>query len=256
MDMITTKCVNGVIKAGDTVLSTPDDDFGCLVGCVKKIALAGTPEHDTDNETDDVYVDFLAFEYSKKRTREIEKNFCGLFSVKGSIEEYGLDETIMAPQCLIKIIDAGEAALNRLLDSGYNAACHCYGILSGLNTGIKIELEKNVMEALNHAVSGFKITRIINGEKTDIELSCQELSNAYYFSRNKNYREDIIGILKDKDSEDLYGYTLDEICADDILMSDIFQEYEKNREEYNMEWTEAAYEAIRDVLSESERSKQ
>ena len=257
MKTITTKCVNGEIQAGDIVISTPDDDFACLIGRVTKINLLGTPEHDeeTGNETDNVHVNFLEFDYSEKRIAEIEKEFCGLYSVKKSLDEYAIGDVIMAPCCLIRITDIGEACLKYLLQSGYNAACYCYEILSGLTDQIELEqpsmirLLPNEMECLNHADSGFKITRIIHGKKVDIELTVQELNEAFYCQEHKYHVYDIEITLEEMESDgELQGFTAEKIRTDGALMRKIVSDYEDNRDDHQMAWSDAALEAIRDNI--------
>ena len=110
---------------------------------------------------------------------------------------------------------------------------------------IKIELIKNEMEILNHATSGFKITRIINGQTVDVELTDQELNNAFYYQENI-YRISDIGIVLEKMEEDnsLEDYTAEEICKNDALMEKIVSEYNDNIDNHNMEWNEAARDAI------------
>ena len=55
-----TICLNGALKVGDTVLSTPISEYSCLVGVVTDIHPLGSKKHDeeTENYTDDVWVDF------------------------------------------------------------------------------------------------------------------------------------------------------------------------------------------------------
>ena len=83
MSIVTTKCVNGSLQEGDWVISTPDDEYSCLIGRVTKINLLGSPAHDeeTENETDDVHVNFMEFDYHKNHIKEIEDEFCGLYTV-------------------------------------------------------------------------------------------------------------------------------------------------------------------------------
>ena len=127
--MITTKCVNGVLSVGDLVISTQVDEYSCLIGRVMRINLLGSAEHDTENETDDVHVNFLEFDYSEKRIQEIEEIFSELYGEKKTFDECPLDDVIMPPDNLILINHIDEARLKYLLQSGFNAACFCYGIL-------------------------------------------------------------------------------------------------------------------------------
>lgn len=134
MNNITTKCVNGDLRVGDLVLSVPDDDYSCLVGRVLRINLLGTPEHDaeTENDTDDVHVDFMEFAYSKKRIKEIEAVFSELYGYKKKYHECPIDDTIMAPETLIRITGINEKRLQLLLENEYNAACYCYKVVRDL----------------------------------------------------------------------------------------------------------------------------
>ena len=56
--MIKTRCLNGTIRVGDTVVSVPIEDYACLIGVVKEIVPVGAENHDTGNETDDIHVNF------------------------------------------------------------------------------------------------------------------------------------------------------------------------------------------------------
>ncbi len=97
-----TECINGILKAGDIVLSTAYDDYPCLVGRVKGIDLLGSEGHNTGNETDDVHVDFTG-NYSPRRIREIEKTFAALYGEKRAFADIPLDDVIMSPASLIRI---------------------------------------------------------------------------------------------------------------------------------------------------------
>lgn len=196
MDKITTKCVNGDLKVGDLVISTPDEEYSCLIGRVMKINLLGTPEHDqeTANETDDVHINFLEFDYSKKRIKEIEEMFSDLYCTKKRFNELPLDDAIIAPECLIRITELDEEILQNLLENGYNAACYCYGVLStqtrqseadntadGNSSDIKAHIFKVIDSAL--AIAGYKV---MDGDRnsviirhspsdTDYEIKVEEL---------------------------------------------------------------------------------
>jgi len=191
MKTITTKCLNGILKIGDLVIATPDDDYGCLIGRVMQINLLGTPEHEaeTDNETDDVHVNFLEYDYSKKRIKEIEAICSELYREKRSFDEYPLDDVIMSPNCLIRITDIGDNQIKTLLHSGYNAACYCYSILSGMVDRIKPEDEtitQHIFDVTETALTlaGFEV---MDGDRysfivrhgssdTDYEIKINELA--------------------------------------------------------------------------------
>jgi hypothetical protein len=122
------------------------------------------------------------------------------------------------------------------------------------NNEIKIELVKNEMECLNHANSGFKITRIINGQTVDIELSSQELENAFRLQEHNYYVMDVETVLEEMEEDDeLQNHTAEEIKANEILMNNIVSDYEENREEDNMPWHDAVLAAIKDNITNTEQ---
>jgi hypothetical protein len=135
--MATTQCVNGILKVGDLVISAPDDEYSCLIGRVMQINLPGSSEHDaeTANETDDVHVNFLEFEYSLERKWEIGAMLSEYYGRNMNFDECPLDDVIMAPGSLIRINHVDEACITHLLQSGFNAACFCYGTLKEIRGG-------------------------------------------------------------------------------------------------------------------------
>ncbi len=126
----TTICLNGELKPGDLVLSTPDEDYACLVGTVLAINKVGTPEHDaeTENTTDDIHVDFMNSDYSEERIREIEEMFSDLYGTPKTFEECPIDDTIMSPDALIRITGTRGELLRSILSS-YDAAEALYRIV-------------------------------------------------------------------------------------------------------------------------------
>lgn len=121
--------INGVIKPGDMVISMPCDGYGCLVGTITDIKPFGSNDRDTDNETDDVYVDFSALNYSDERRQEIEKQFEELYGEHKSFDELPLDMVIMAPETLIKITGIKPDELNSLLNREAHTSAYCKHIL-------------------------------------------------------------------------------------------------------------------------------
>lgn len=179
MITISTKCVNGELRAGDLVISTPDEDYPCLIGRVLKINLLGTPEHDeeTSNETDDVHVNFMEFDYPQKRIREIEAIFSELYGERKNFDECAIDDVIMAPDCLIRVTGIDEDLLPGLLESGFNAACYCFTILRRLTEQsesdipaakeMQSEIKTHILDVIESgiALSGYKI---MDGDRDSI----------------------------------------------------------------------------------------
>lgn len=134
--MADTKCLNGVLRRGDLVLSTADDAYGCLVGRVFNIIPLGAPDRDTDNKTDDVYVDFSG-DYSDKRIMEIETAFSGLYDESKTMDDIALDYVIMDPECLIRITGTDDKTLAWLMESEENAELHAYRVLRRQSGSLK-----------------------------------------------------------------------------------------------------------------------
>lgn len=131
---ITTTCVNGELRVGDLVISIPNVDYACLVGTVMVINLLGTPEHDaeTENETDDVHVNFVDTAYSKHRMKEISDMFSDLYGTKKKFWECPIDDAIMAPEFLIRITGIDDDILMRLLRCEESARLFCQGVQAAL----------------------------------------------------------------------------------------------------------------------------
>lgn len=107
------------------MLSTPSNDYACLVGRVLSIDKVGTPEHGTDNPGDDIHVNFMSMEYSENRMREIEQMLGDLYgrpTSPGIMPPVDVDDVIMAPDMLYNITGIGKEDLAAILDSGENAA--------------------------------------------------------------------------------------------------------------------------------------
>jgi len=126
-----TICINGELKVNNLVLSTFDDDFAYLVGSVSEIRALGSPEHETENDEDDVYVNFSEFEYFPIRIKEIERMFSDLYGYPKVFEELPLGDVIMSPSCLINISGIDEVVLRRLLECESNAAEYCNSVIQG-----------------------------------------------------------------------------------------------------------------------------
>ncbi len=125
MDLVTVKCLSGTVSVGELVISTADTDYACLVGKITEINLLGSPEHDTENETDDIHVNFMDAEYSEQRKQEISKMFSALYHAEKRFEDCPLDDVIMAPEHLIRITSVSGHILCKLLESRENAMLFC-----------------------------------------------------------------------------------------------------------------------------------
>ena len=127
----TAQALNGEIRTADWVIVKPDDDYGCLVGMVIEINPLGSPEHDTDNETDDIHVDFVTeTSYSDKRMSEIAEQFSDLYDEEKSFDDLALDDVIMSPDSLIRITGIDLSVYAELLKSREAAESFCNKVLN------------------------------------------------------------------------------------------------------------------------------
>lgn len=116
------------VKPGDWVIAAGNNEHRYLLGVVTAIDKLGTPEHGTENETDDVHVDFTAFDYPPDRIEEIEEHFSGLYGELKIFDEIPLDDVIMAPKMLIGISHLGHDEIERMGNLTHNceAFCNCF----------------------------------------------------------------------------------------------------------------------------------
>ena len=128
--MNTATTIYGVVKPGDWVISTGNNDYAYLIGHVKKITKCGTREHteETTNDTDAIHVDFTAFDYTPDRIEEIERQFSALYGQTKTYDELPLDDVIMAPKMLIRISHLYQDEITRMGNLRHNceAFCNCF----------------------------------------------------------------------------------------------------------------------------------
>jgi hypothetical protein len=131
-----TTCLNGELRPGDLVLSTPDDEYGLLVGTVLAVNKVGSPDHEmeTENETDSVHVNFMALRYSDRRLLEIDMMLSELYGENRSLLAAPLDGAVMAPDALIRIDGIDAEDLNAILSSEEKAAACFEKVRTGLET--------------------------------------------------------------------------------------------------------------------------
>lgn len=96
-----------------------------------------------------------------------------------------------------------------------------------------------------------KITRTINGEEVDIELTAEELSAAYYEQEHNFDVQDVQsrfnGEITDSELEEIYGVTPEQIT--DEVIENIAYEARRNMDKYDMEHPYAIDAAVKDILN-------
>ena len=126
----TVKTIYGDVSTGDWVISAGNNDYKYLLGTVTEIVKRGTPEHaaETDNDTDNIHVDFTAFNYPTERINEIEAHFSDLYDESKTFDELPLDNVIMAPKMLISITNLEQDEITRMgnLRDNCESFCSCF----------------------------------------------------------------------------------------------------------------------------------
>jgi len=114
---IMTNCVNGELKPGDLVLSSPAHDYACLVGTVLAVHKAGTSIH--SKEADAVSVNFSDAGYSQTRFTEIAEMLGELYgrpTTTGTLPPVDFENVAISPDSLIRITGLGRLLLDKVLD--------------------------------------------------------------------------------------------------------------------------------------------
>jgi len=125
--------INGELRVGDIVVSHSANELSFLVGIVRSINKHGSPEHDTGNADDDIYVDFSANEYTPRRVSEIEFAFRKAYGEMREFDDLPLDEVIMGPDMLIRANNLDLTSRDEMygiLESDEGALDYCNRILS------------------------------------------------------------------------------------------------------------------------------
>jgi len=99
----TSRVINGEVEVGNWIIVKPGIDYGCLVGQVTDIDKLGSPNHGTDNKTDDIHVNLIAADYGEHRLKEIAEQIGKLYGVPKHVDELPLDDVIMAPDMLLSL---------------------------------------------------------------------------------------------------------------------------------------------------------
>lgn len=106
-------------------------------------------------------------------------------------------------------------------------------------------------------MSGFKVFRMINGIKTEVELTCHEVFEVHTFQDHMYYIADVkktLRELEDMEDDGLRGHTADEIISNEELLDKIVSSYTRKRDKYDMAWYDAAVDAIVEEISKAERT--
>ena len=200
---ISTQCLNGFVEINDLVISSPDDEYACLVGQVLGINPLGSDAHneETDNDCDDVYVDFINSDYSIRRKTEISAMFSELYGYRMNFGDCPIDDVIMRPNTLIRITGIETGLLEKLLSSRNDAEIFYRGTLfsfTGKSKHSQMAMDDVIAENSSDNTS-FKSKVCACG--SDIFFGHQIARHDIIVNGANNYQEDK-GIY---DAEEPYG---------------------------------------------------
>jgi hypothetical protein len=174
-----TNAINGTLDIGDWVIVKPGDEYGLLIGKVIAIDKLGTAEHDTENLTDDVHVDFTAANYPLERIKEIESQFSGLYAYPKTFNELPLDDIILAPSSLISLIGVDFDKSNEILASYDVAKEWANNVLTDYFRGLEQELLDRV--EVNYSDYNRLLADFGANELIDMAGKISAMSDAYSY---------------------------------------------------------------------------
>lgn len=181
-ERLTAQGLNGKLRVGDWVVSTPQDTYCYLVGQIIDIVKLGTPEHaeETDNNYDSVHVDFTLLELPSERIAEIEAQFSDLYGQPKAYGELPLDDTIMPPDALLRITELEHVEIARMANSRHNceAFCACFP-----ETMVRDEREALLIARLNGNLAAYKASLMDFGKHELIEMAsvAAAMSDTHYY---------------------------------------------------------------------------
>ena len=91
-------------------------------------------------------------------------------------------------------------------------------------------------------------------EPLKIELTPEELEEAYRIVQKQYELEDIKGEIEDMDEDDLSGFKCDEIVNDDALMEEIHARFTKSKD-CTLPYWDVMDESIRCALEEKQKGE-
>ncbi|MCL2516932.1 MAG: hypothetical protein FWF15_00070 [Oscillospiraceae bacterium] len=153
MKINTAKTIFGDVQPGDWVIAAGNNDYRYLIGMVTEIDKPGTPDHDTENETDDIHVDFTVFDYPQERISEIENHFTGLYGEPKIFDELAIDNVIMAPDMLIRITHLGQDEISFIGNLRKNCESFCNCFPGGVNS--QSEKHAELIERVNKNLADY-----------------------------------------------------------------------------------------------------
>ena len=178
--------LNGEIEVGDLVISSPYEDYACLFGQVIAIDKLGTPEHDTENETDDVHVNFAEADYSYDRTIEIGSTISALYGDDRDFEDIALDDVIMSPESLLRLPETERDELDNILESYESASKWFENAVSEHFVGVEEQLVERVQQ--NHADFLLSLESFGTVELIDMAHKIAAMSDACeYMTASRGY---------------------------------------------------------------------
>lgn len=111
------------IAVGDWVTVGRGEEYGGLSGVITEVRRLGSPEHDTENNTDDIIVDLSVLDYSDSMTLEITALMKDLGYEIDSFDDVSIDSVILAPEDLIQITDNELELYHTGLAASLESAC-------------------------------------------------------------------------------------------------------------------------------------
>ena len=186
----TSNALYGTVKPGDWVLSAANNDFRHMIGYVLDIVKLGTPGHaeETGNDSDNVHVDFTAFDYPPERIAEFEERFSELYAMPKTWDELPLGDIIMAPDMLIVITSLGDDEIKRLGSLTANCESYCRYFPSSIMSGVRLNELVDRLDA-NYEEYASSLMKFGKAEIIEMAGMISAVMDVYNFMVNREFEE-------------------------------------------------------------------
>jgi len=186
--------LNGEVRLSDWVIVKPGEEYDCCVGQVIAIDKVNTIDHGTENETDDIHVNFAALEYNEIAKADMLEAFGALYPYAASFDDLPLDDVIMAPDNLISLTGLDFERIDNL-STDYKAAKEfCIKLLSEQFNRLKTQLINRIEQ--NYADFNQSLLSLSNLEIIEKAAIIHAYSDAKsYLTEHHQYSDEELRFL-------------------------------------------------------------
>jgi len=178
------------LAVGDWVIVGRGEEYAGLTGQITEIHKLGSPEHDTENRTDDIVVNLSYMDYSDSMKAEITALIKGLGYEADSYDDVAIDCVIFAPDGLVQISEQEHEQYQSELTTSLKLARAVGDDLSALHFG---EIHKAFIDRVEQNYADYEREMLGFGaqEVFDMASRIHAVSDAYsYLAIYHNFSEE------------------------------------------------------------------